>query len=72
MDGRLVLGALAPWSAVGRPVFEHGFRFYEQSEIRNLLASARFAKVSIDTINETVVPPMGQPWNRDYFIVIAE
>ena len=71
-DGRLVLGALAPWSAEGRPVFQHGFRFYEPSEIRGLLGSARFTKVSIDTINETVVPPTGQPWNRDYFIVTAE
>ncbi|SHJ92379.1 Ubiquinone/menaquinone biosynthesis C-methylase UbiE [Bradyrhizobium lablabi] len=71
-DGRFVIGALAPWSAVGRAVFQHGFRFYEQSEIRNLLASAGFSKVSIDTINETVVGPMGQPWNRDYFIVVAE
>jgi SAM-dependent methyltransferase len=71
-DGRLVLGALAPASAVGRPVFQHSFRFYEKSEIENLLVSADFRKVSIDTINETVVPPMGQPWNRDYFIVTAE
>jgi SAM-dependent methyltransferase len=71
-DGRLVLGALAPWSAIGRAVFQHGFRLYEKSEIENLLTSARFTKVSIDTINETVVPPMGQPWNRDYFIVTAE
>jgi SAM-dependent methyltransferase len=37
-DGRLVLGALAPWSAVGRPVFQHGFRFYEQPEIKDLLS----------------------------------
>jgi len=43
-DGRLVLGALAPWSAVGRAVFQHGFRLYEKSEIENLLASARFTK----------------------------
>jgi arsenite methyltransferase len=71
-DGRLVLGALAPWSAVGRPVFQHGFRFYEEFEIRNLLASARFTKVSIDMINETVMLPTGAPWNRDYFIVTAE
>jgi SAM-dependent methyltransferase len=71
-DGRLVLGALAPWSAEGRPVFQHGFRFYEPSEIRDLLASARFTRISIDTLHETVVPPMGQPWNRDYFIVTAE
>ena len=71
-DGRLVLGALAPRSAVGRAVFQHGFRFYEKSEIESLLASARFTKVSIDTINETVVPRVGQPWNRDYFIITAE
>jgi SAM-dependent methyltransferase len=70
--GRLVLGALAPRSAVGRAVFQHGFRLYEKPEIENLLTSAGFAKVSIDTINETVVPPTGQPWNRDYFIVTAE
>jgi SAM-dependent methyltransferase len=71
-DGRLVLGALAPASAAGRAVFQHGFRFYEKSEIENLLLSAGFRKVSIDTINETIVLPTGQPWNRDYFIVVAE
>jgi SAM-dependent methyltransferase len=71
-DGRLVLGALAPRSAVGHAVFQHGFRFYEKPEIENLLASARFTKVSIDTINETVVLPIGQPWNRDYFIITAQ
>ena len=70
--GRLVLGALAPRSAVGRAVFQHGFRLYEKPEIVNLLTSAGFGKVSIDTINETVVPPTGQPWNRDYFIVTTE
>ncbi len=72
VDGRLVLGAMAPWSAVGRAVFQHGFHFYEQSEIKSLLTSVHFTKISIDTINETVVPPSGQPWNRDFFIVTAE
>ena len=67
-----MLGALAPRSAVGRAVFQHGFRLYEKPEIVNLLTSAGFGKVSIDTINETVVPPTGQPWNRDYFIVTTE
>lgn len=71
-DGRLVLGSLSPSSAIGRPVFKQGFRFYEQSEINILLASAGFNNVSIDTLNETVVPPTGQPWNRDFFIVTAE
>jgi hypothetical protein len=61
-----------PASAAGRPVFQHGFRFHEESEIENLLLSAGFRKVSIDTINETIVLPTGQPWNRDYFIVVAE
>ena len=71
-EGRLVLGALAPWSAEGRPVFQHGFRFYEPPQIRGLLGSAGFTKVSVDTINETVMPPTGQPWNRDFFLVTAE
>ena len=70
-DGRLVLGAVAPWSTVGRPYFQHGFRLYEEPEIRDLLASAGFAKVTVDIMNETVMPPNGQPWNRDYFIVSA-
>ena len=71
-DGRLVLGALAPRSAVGRAVFQHGFRLYEEYELKQLLAEAGFAQTRIDTINETVVPPTGQPWNRDYFIIGAE
>jgi ubiquinone/menaquinone biosynthesis C-methylase UbiE len=70
--GRLVLGALAPHSAATLAVFQHGFRLYEQPEIKALLAGAGFAKVTIDTVNETITPPTGQPWNRDYFIVAAE
>ena len=70
-DGYLVVGALAPWSAVGRPVFQHGFRFYEQPEISELLAAAGFTRVSFDTISQTVIPPTGQSWNVDYFIVRA-
>ena len=68
----MVLGVLAPWSAVGRAVFQHGFRFYEDPTLRAHLEEAGFSRVNIDTINETVVPPTGQPWNRDYFIVSAE
>lgn len=71
-DGRLVLGALAPWSAVGRAHFQHGFRFYKEPELKDLLTQAGFVRVSIDMINETVIPQNGQPWNRDYFIVSAE
>lgn len=70
--GRLVLGALAPWSAEGRPVFKHGFLLYTESEIRDLLALAGFSRISVDTINETVTPPSGKPVNRDNFIVCAE
>jgi SAM-dependent methyltransferase len=71
-EGRLVLGALAPWSAEGRAVFQHGFRFYKEPELRDLLTQAGFVRVFIDMINETVISSTGQPWNRDYFIVGAE
>jgi arsenite methyltransferase len=71
-EGRLVLGALAPWSAAGRAVFQHGFRFYGEPELRDLLKQAGFVRASIDMINETVIPTTGRPWNRDYFIVSAE
>lgn len=70
-SGCLVVGALAPSSAFGRPVFQHGFRFYEQSQIKDLLARSGFTNVSIDTISQTVVSPTGQTWNVDYFIVRA-
>jgi len=69
--GRLVLGANAPWSAVG-PVFQHGFRHYEKPAIEDLLTRAGFTKIAIDTINETVVRATGQSWNRDFFIIAAE
>jgi hypothetical protein len=59
LNGRLVQGALAPRSAVGRAIFQRGFRLYENSQIEGLLTSAHFANVSIETINETVNPPMG-------------
>ena len=69
--GRVVLGALAPKSAIGA-VFQHGFRLYEETVIEELLNQAGLTRVSIDTIDETVVPPTDQPWNRDYFIIAAE
>jgi SAM-dependent methyltransferase len=69
--GRLVLGMNSPKSATG-PVFQHGFRHYEEAEITVLLTQAGFSSVSIDTINESVMRPSGLPWNRDFFIVAAE
>lgn len=70
--GRLVLGAIAPKSAAGRAVFQHGFKLYEKEEIERLLIEAGFSRVQVNMINETVLPPTGQPWNRDYYIVCAE
>ena len=62
---------MAPWSAVGRPVFEHGFRFYEPPAIEALLVTAGFANVFIDVIHEKIETPLGPPWDRDFFIVAA-
>ena len=72
LGGRLALGALVPRSAAGRAVFQHGFRLYEEIQIRQMVTEAGFSHVEIETINETVVPPTGQPWNRDYFVISAE
>ncbi len=54
MGGRLVLGAIAPWGAIGRAVFQHGFRLYEQLAIKTLFATAGFSNVSCETINESI------------------
>jgi SAM-dependent methyltransferase len=70
-SGRLVIGMNSPKSATG-PVFQHGFRHYDESEITEMLKTAGFASVTIDTINESVSRPSGLPWNRDFFIVSAE
>jgi ubiquinone/menaquinone biosynthesis C-methylase UbiE len=70
-SGRLVLGAMAPWSATG-PFFQHGFRHYEKPELENFLKRAGFSNVSIDTINETVMRASGSWGERDFFIIVAE
>jgi SAM-dependent methyltransferase len=70
--GLLVLGAMAPWSSVGRPVFQHGFQFYEPPEIIKLLAAADFTNVSVDVIHEKIESPISATWDRDFLIVAAE
>jgi SAM-dependent methyltransferase len=69
--GRLLIGALAPWSTTERQVFRHGFHFHDASALESLLRAAGFADISIDTVNETVEMHYG-PWTRDYFFARAE
>lgn len=68
--GRLLIGALAPWSTTDREVFRHGFRLYDADALRSLLRAAGFADIAVDTVRETVEMHYG-PWTRDYFLVSA-
>lgn len=70
--GRLVIGAIAPWSTTTREVFRHGFQFYDQSELKALLNEAHFANVNIDVIKDETTSVDGKRIERDYFIVSAE
>ena len=68
--GRLVLGAIAPWST-SRPVFRHGFTFYSPEQLTALLQAAGFADVAIETLVDIYITSEGEHLPRDYFIVSA-
>lgn len=68
--GKLVLGAVAPRSTVGRAIFDQGFKLYEQDQIEALLRAAGFDDVRIDTVTETVMMANGE-WTRDYHLACA-
>ncbi len=71
-DGRLVLGAIAPWSTKNREHYRHGFRFYNVEELTTLCKKAGFSAVGIDVLNDQTVSVSGEKVTRDYFIVAAE
>jgi SAM-dependent methyltransferase len=68
--GRFALGAIAPWST-SRPVFRHGFRFYDEAQLAMLLANAGFASSETQVLHENTVSPGGEMLQRDYFVVLA-
>lgn len=70
--GRLVLGAIAPWSTKNREHFKYGFRFYDAQELTTLCTQAGFSAVGIDVLNDHTVSVSGDKITRDYFIVAAE
>lgn len=70
--GRLVLGAIAPWSTKNREHFRFGFRFYDAEQLTALCTQAGFSAVGIDVINDQTVSVTGEKVTRDYFIVVAE
>ncbi|MDX2158915.1 MAG: methyltransferase domain-containing protein [Hyphomicrobiaceae bacterium] len=69
--GKLVLFAVTPWSAAGRPVFAQNFNFYGERELGSLVRESGFTTSTIEVVNETITPPTGKPWNRDSFVVTA-
>ena len=70
--GRLVLGAIAPWSTRNREHYRHGFRFYDAEELTALCTQAGFSAVEIDVLNDQTVTVSGEKITRDYFIVAAK
>jgi len=70
--GRLVLGAIAPWSTKNREHYRYGFQFYDAEQLATLCTQAGFSAVGIDVLNDQTVSVSGQKITRDYFIVAAE
>jgi ubiquinone/menaquinone biosynthesis C-methylase UbiE len=69
--GWLVLGAMDPASTTNVPVFRHGFRFYDQDQLKALLKSAGFSSSHIDVFREVRHQPNGTTFENNYFIVTA-
>jgi SAM-dependent methyltransferase len=69
--GRFVLGAISPSSAKTNPAFEHGFKLYEQDEIRGMLHAASFPDVVVDVLEELRKRPDGLEYMSYYFVVSA-
>lgn len=72
LGGRLAIGALSPWSAKERPVFQHGFAFYDLPELAALLSRAGFASTESEMIKDETTTPDGKKLIRDYFVVLAQ
>jgi ubiquinone/menaquinone biosynthesis C-methylase UbiE len=70
--GRLVLGAIAPWSTKNREHFRYGFQFYDAEQLTTLCTQAGFGAVQIDVLNDQTVSVRGEKIMRDYLIVAAE
>jgi SAM-dependent methyltransferase len=66
-----VLGALDPASTKTVPVFRHGFKFYDQDQIKALLKAAGFSASRIDVFHEVRRRPDGTNFENNYFIVTA-
>lgn len=70
--GRLVMGAIAPWSTRNREHFRYGFRLYDAEQLTALCTQAGFGAVAIDILNDQTVSVRGDKITRDYLIVVAE
>lgn len=70
--GRLVLGAIAPWSTKNREHYRFGFQFYDAEQLTTLCTQAGFSAVGIDVLNDQTVSVSGEKVTRDYFILAAE
>ncbi len=70
--GRLVLGAIAPWSTKNRAHFRYGFQLYDAEQLTTLCTHAGFDAVEIDIFNDQTVSVSGEKITRDYLIVVAE
>jgi ubiquinone/menaquinone biosynthesis C-methylase UbiE len=70
--GRLVLGAIAPWSTKNREHYRFGFQFYDAEQLSTLCTQAGFSAVGIDVVNDQTVSVSGEKLTRDHFIVATE
>ena len=71
-DGKLVLGCLDPAGTKTAPVYRQGFKFYEKDQLAEMLKTAGFLSVTIDTFHELRKLSDGGTISTDYFIVSAD
>jgi hypothetical protein len=65
---------LAQWIRPRRQTsrcFGHGFKFYDQDQIKALLKSAGFSGSRIDVFREVRSQPNGTTFENNYFLVTA-
>lgn len=69
--GKLVLGSMDPASTRTNPVFKHGFKFYEEEELSQMVQEVGFVGIAINTFRWVRVTTDGTKSTVNYFIVSA-
>lgn len=69
--GSLLVAGMDRATAARFPFTEHGFRIYDEAELRALHAQAGFCDIAIERYRETIAAPKGATMEREYFFTVA-